>query len=176
MNFICYGCSEVLNRRDYYMVHLKRHNLIVPYLCKQGDCVATFYDYKALNRHLKKYHSNINEAPIPVLIDSSSKNSVINANLVDDIEFNSNAPADVEMENLEDIDNLEGDYMSISRKAFKIAIGFKARSRISQSVLNEFLTTFDDFYGEITDMILKIFVTTHRNVISSEDAEELKKK
>jgi hypothetical protein len=62
---------------------------------------------------------------------------------------------------------LEEDYASIKSKAFKIAIGFKTRSRISQSVLNEFLTTFDDFNGEIIDLILKTVVTTHKKGINS---------
>jgi hypothetical protein len=124
--------------------------------------------------HLRKHHSV--ETPVPVIIDACSKiNSVITK--PDLIEVSESLCTniycdDVEMEDLD----FDEDFSSISKKAFIIAIGFKARSRISQSVLNEFLATFDDFYEEIIDLILKIFVKTHKKVINSDEVRELSKK
>jgi len=42
--------------------------------------------------------------------------------------------------------------------------------------LNEFLTTFDDFYGEIIDFILKSIVTTHKKDINSIEGKSLSNK
>jgi hypothetical protein len=174
MNIVCYKCSSVLPRRDYYIAHLKTHKLEPPFLCKQGICIYTFYDYDSLNRHLRTHHSSpINSQHcVETHIKSNSISQIDNLiEIVEPVPLNTdNAFSDQEIENLEE------DYASIKDKAFKIAIGFKTRSRISQSVLNEFLTTFDDFYGEIIDLILKTVVTTHKKDINSIEGKSLSNK
>ena len=155
------------------MFHIKNnHSPSVPYFCNQGLCKMSFYDFKALERHLKKCQEH-----------TQVKNKQTSAFLIpSDLEFiasnQETSGFDQMMDSIhdDDDDNFNDYHNLIRKKAFMIMMGFKSRSRISESVLNEFLTTFNQLIEEIVEKIEKIANETFKKDKESEEAKEFSAK
>jgi hypothetical protein len=64
---------------------------------------------------------------------------------------------------------LENLTAKLKKKAFLMTMGFKSRSRISDTVLNEFLCEFDDFIKEILHIVVETAVKTFKEDRNSEN-------
>ena len=175
MPLICSTCTLSFKIREFYISHLKSHLLSTPFLCKQGNCIASFYDFTSLNRHLRVHHqenevNNYNNAATEII-------STINTNKGADLDEGDEGKNVENNESIDDnIDNYDGDFLKIRKKAFLITMSMKAKSRISESVLNEVLSVFNDFIAEIVDIVLVIADKILKNEENSNEMKDFSSK
>ena len=173
MFLICFTCKDKFTKRALYMAHIKTHFLKLPYICKQSSCEETFFDYLTLNIHIRKKHdlnvdNIINEERCVVSNLPLSSSCITNAFNYVPIE-NNDKQMNVDFNEIQDATILENLTAKFKKKAFLMTMGFKARSRISETVLNEFLCEFDDFVKEILHIVVEMAVNTFKEDRNSEN-------
>jgi hypothetical protein len=155
------------------MAHIKTHFLKLPYICKQSGCEETFFDYLTLNIHIRKKHDlnvdNIINEEICVVSNLPLSSSCL-TNAINYIPSeNNDKKMNEDSYEIQDETILENLTAKLKKKAFLMTMGFKSRSRISETVLNEFLCEFDDFIKEILHIVVETAVKTFKEDRNSEN-------